>query len=99
MDTYPINITGSGDKVVLIGQADKRITVYNYTVLSDIDSVLIFKSGTRSMSGAMPILASGGWAPSGAHNLPVLQCSVGEDFIINVSNAADIDGHYMAAYV
>jgi hypothetical protein len=90
----------SGDNVIVAGSTypNKQIRVLSYTVLSDADVSLTWKSDTTGLSGAMPIAAKGGitatsnfLAPGGP--LGLFQTKSGEDLVLNLSGTANVGGH------
>lgn len=103
MKYIPINATSAGDNVVLAGSVYPNMCymVVSYTLLTDANVTITWKSDSTALSGPMPILASGGIATTsnflaGAIGSPIglfktLQSN--DDLILNLSGAANVGGH------
>jgi hypothetical protein len=103
MKYLSINATSVGDNVVLSASVYPNMCymVVSYTLLSDADVTITWKSGSTALSGGMPILASGGVSATsnflaGAIGSPIglfKTLQAGEDLILNLSGAANVGGH------
>ena len=91
----------SGDNVIVTGSdfPNQRIRVLAYTVLSDADVTIQWKSDSADISGPMPIAERGGvtctsnfLAPGGPMAL-MTTLNVGEDLVLNLGSAATVGGH------
>lgn len=103
MKYIPINATASGDNVVLAASVYPNMCymVVSYTLLTDANVTIKFKSDATDLTGPMPILASGGIATTsnflaGGTGSPIglfktLQAN--DDLILNLSGAANVGGH------
>lgn len=91
----------SGDNVIVTGSdfPNQRVRVLAYTVLSDADVTIQWKSDSTDISGPMPIAERGGLtctsnflAPGGPMAL-MTTLNVGEDLVLNLGSAATVGGH------
>jgi hypothetical protein len=93
-----ISAASSGSNEIVAAVAGKRIKVLAYTVISAGSVSMTWRSASTAISGAMPLAANGGAAPSGGSvsplgNMPLLQTEVGEALNINLSSAVGVYGH------
>lgn len=103
MKYLSINATASGDNVVLAGSVYPNMCymVVSYTLLSDANVTITWKSNSVALSGGMPILASGGIATTsnflaGAIGSPIglfKTLQTNDDLVLNLSGAANVGGH------
>jgi hypothetical protein len=103
MKYLPIYATASGDNVVLAGSVYPNMCfmVVSYTLLTDANVTIQWKSNSTALSGPMPILASGGVATtsnflSGGVGSPIglfKTVQSNDDLILNLSGAANVGGH------
>jgi hypothetical protein len=103
MKYIPINATSSGDNVVLAGSVYPNMCymVVSYTLLSDANVTITWKSNSTALSGPMPILASGGIATTSNFLAGAIGSPIGlfktlqgdDDLILNLSGAANVGGH------
>lgn len=103
MKYLPIYATASGNNVILAGSTypNRRVMVVAYTLLTDANVTIQWKSNATDLSGPMPILASGGVATtsnflSGGIGGPIglfQTVNGGDDLILNLSGAANVGGH------
>ena len=103
MQYLPISVNSAGDNVILAGSLfpNRRFMVLAYTLLTDANVTITWKSNSTAISGAMPILASGGISTtsnflSGGIGQPLglFQTVNGnDDLILNLSGAANVGGH------
>lgn len=97
--TQAINFTagGAGDSTVRAVAAGKKFIIFYLHLESSASIDMILKSGTTELTGVIAITGTQvyDFEASGA---PILKAAAsGDDFIINVSGAADVDGWaYMA---
>lgn len=93
-----ISASSSGDNTIVAAVTGKKIRVQNYTILAAGAVSITWKSGSTAISGAMPLAANGGMAPSAgtatATGLDgVLQTAGGEALVLNLSAAVAVGGH------
>ncbi len=98
-----INATSAGDNVILAGSVypNRRYMVLAYTILTDANTTVTWKSDATDVSGPMPLLASGGVSCTSnfltgsiGQPLGLLQTLNGnDDLILNLSGAATVGGH------
>ena len=98
-----IDLTSAGDNVIVSGSTypNRRIAILNYTILSDSDVTVQWKSGASDLSGPMTIAAKGGLAPTnsmifsvGGGPLALFQTlNGGDDLILDLSGNAVVGGH------
>lgn len=103
MKYLPIYATASGDNVILAGSVYPGMCymVVAYTLLTDANVTVTWKSDSTALSGPMPILASGGVATtsnflSGTVGSPIglfKTVATSDDLILNLSGAANVGGH------
>ena len=98
MKTAIIDISTSGNNVILSGIPGKRFRVYAYILFSSSQNYFIWKSGSTALSGQMHMPAGGNAAihlgdnwPAGG--MPVLQTATGEDLVLYMNNAQIGGGH------
>jgi hypothetical protein len=92
--TQPINFTagGAGDTTVRVVGPGKRFIIFYLHLEASATVDLIVKSGATPITGAIAITASQVYDFE-AGGAPVLSGSVvGDDLILNVSAATDVDG-------
>ena len=92
--TLAINFTagGAGDTTVRTVGAGKRFVIHYLHLEASASIDMIFKSGTTALSGAIAITATQTYDFEMGGE-PILKgAATGDDFIINVSGAADVDG-------
>jgi hypothetical protein len=94
-----INATASGDNTIVPAVPNKYIRVLAYTALTDANVTIKWKSNSTDISGPMPILASGGLAPSigqlgtaGYGTFGLCETEAGQALILNLSAAANVGG-------
>ena len=93
-----ISTSSSGDTTIVAAVTGKRIRVQNYTLIAAGDVSVTWKSGSTTISGAMPLTTNGGMAPSAgaatASGLDgVLETAGGEALVLNLSAAVLVAGH------
>ncbi len=94
-----IDASTSGDHTVVAAPpAGLKIRLQNYTLIAAGDVSVTWKSGSTEISGAMPLAANGGLAPSAGAETGtgldgVLQTAGGEALILNLSAAVAVGGH------
>lgn len=97
-----INAVGDGstDQTVVSAVPGMSIEVLQYTYTVSADASLTWKSNTTALSGAMPVLASGGVvsvsAPAGTFGgttLPLFKTAVGEALKLGISTVSTVGGH------
>ena len=94
-----IDASTTGDHTVVAAPAAwQKIRIMNYTIFAAGDVSVTWKSGSTEISGAMPIAANGGLAPSAGSSTAigpdgVLQCAGGEALVLNLSAPVAVGGH------
>lgn len=93
-----INLSSSGDSVVVSGVPNRRIRVVSYTLISDAAVTVTWKSGSTEISGPMSLAANGGMAPNSAGLSPagfvgLFETDFGTDLVIGLSSAVAVGGH------
>ena len=94
-----ISASSSGDNTVVAAVTGKKIRVLNYTAIAAGSVSITWKSGaSTSLSGAMPLAANGGAAPSaGAQTpigqIPLFETAQGEALVLGLSGAVLVAGH------
>lgn len=97
---HKLDITSTGDSIVVDAVPNKRIRVIQYTAISDSDCLVTFKSGnSKDLTGPMSFLAAGGVAASiTAGGIPgtgiygLFETDQGEPLVLN-NDAGNIGGH------
>lgn len=98
-----ISASSSGDNTVVSAVTGKKICVLNYTAIAAGSVSATWKSGaSTSLSGAMPLAANGGAAPSAGSSsplgqVPLFETAQGEELVLGLSSAVLVAGHL--AYV
>ena len=99
MKTAIIDVSTSGNTVILSGIPGQRFRVYAYILFSAANNYFIWKSGTTALSGQLHMSASSSAAihlgdnwPAGG--MPVLQTGVGEDLILYLHGSHVAGGHF-----
>src|SRR5258705_9059296 len=88
-----IDSAGAGDIIIIPGEANRTIRVYELFLVVDTDTLLTFKDGPAiDLSGSMSMLASGSIVFDYMGEHPWFTCSDGNDFIINLAPASGIRG-------
>lgn len=91
--TVSINLTSAGaDETIRVVGAGKRFLVHYLHLESSAGVDLIFKSGATPLSGAIAITGTQVYDFEMSGEPFLKGAAVGDDFIINVSAAADLDG-------
>lgn len=94
-----INASDAGDTPVVAAPAAwQKIRVQNYAIVAGGLVSVTWKSGSTEISGAMPLAANEGFAPSAGGpncNGPegVLETAGGEPLVLNLSDAVQVGGH------
>ena len=94
-----ISASSSGDNTIVSAVTNKKIKVLNYTAIAAGSVSATWKSGSSiSLSGAMPLAANGGAAPSaGVHTpaglVPLFETASGEALVLGLSSAVLVAGH------
>lgn len=93
-----LTITAGQTQTVVAGVAGQKITVLHFTLTTDTDTSISWKSGSNVISGPSPIGAQGGFAdgfvaPLIGDTLGLFETNAGEDLILYSSVAATIGGH------
>lgn len=98
-----IDVSAGGDNVVVLGNRfpNRRIMVISYSIISDADVTVKWKSNSTDLSGPMAIAAKGGITVTsnfvigaGGGPLGIFQTLNGEDdLVLNLSGAAAVGGH------
>jgi hypothetical protein len=94
-----ISASASGDNTIVAAATNgRKIRVQNYTFIAAGDVSVTWKSGSVAISGAMPLAANGGAAPSaGAATATgldgVLETVGGQALVLNLSAAILVAGH------
>ena len=95
----PINITNSGDNVIVGGGTDptSKIKVLGYTLISEGTVSVQWRSTSGLLTGAMPLIANtgvtagGGNAPGSMWLFETL--AAGEDLMLRLSAICGVRGH------
>ena len=94
-----IDASTTGDHTVVAAPAAwQKIRVQGYALIAAGEVAVTWKSGATEISGAMPIAANGGLAPSAGSSSAigpdgVLQCAGGEALVLNLSAPVAVGGH------
>lgn len=92
-NTLPIDTSTSGDNPLVSGVVGQRIVVTGYTLIARSPVDVRWKSDSNNKSGLLPLLASVGASP--AYNpRGAIICGVGEDLVLNLSDAIYVGGHF-----
>ena len=86
-----INFAAAGDNTVITGVTDKGIYVYKYFLVVAAATNLTFKDGATSLTGAIPLAANEAMVFT-FDTRPWYETTLGNDFIINNSNAVQVSG-------
>jgi len=94
----PINITTSGDNVLVPGISSRMLRVLSYVITSDTAMTITWKSGSTPLSGAMNIPANTAIVvpfgpPSPYGIVGNLQANYNDDLVINTSTNGNLTGH------
>jgi hypothetical protein len=81
----PINVSGSGAKTVIAGEAGKIIQVAGLYFQSNIATTLTIKTGSVAQTGAMNFVGGGGLNLPMVSGLTYFQCADGDDLVFYFS--------------
>lgn len=86
-----VSFSSSGNNIVVALNATKRINIHRIWLVVAGATNLIFKNGTISLSGAVP-MSTNGALTFDITGEPWFTASAGNDFIINSSDAVQVSG-------
>jgi hypothetical protein len=84
----PIDVTGTGAKVILAGVAGKTTRVHGFDLALTASSTVQWKCGTTNVTGVMSLTTY--FKPPSEE--PYFACAAGEDLSITVGTAVQIGG-------
>jgi hypothetical protein len=87
----PINLSASGDNIVIAGVSGQLIKVLQFLLVAGGATTLTLKSGASLISGPMS-LEAGGTLILPYSSVPIQTISAGDPFIINSSAAVSVGG-------
>lgn len=82
----------SGATTIVSSVANRKIRVLQYTCVADATCNATFRSNTTPITGTFPIAQNGGLAVPYCP-LGLFETAVGEALTVNITSAADLDGH------
>lgn len=94
-----VSISASGDNTIVAAVPGQKIVLLSYAIIAAGAVSVTWKSGaSTSLSGAMPLAANGGAAPSAGPLAPgaivgLMETAAGEALVINLSAAVAVGGH------
>ncbi len=87
-----ISVSSSGDNSLSIQVAGQIIKVLQIEYTGHGGVNVTMKSGSTALEGAMALLYGTGKVRNGTRSVPVFKCGIGEDLIVNLSQAVQVSG-------
>ena len=87
-----ISLDSAGTFTLQSAVSGKRLVVYSVTIVSDAAISITFKSGSTSITGAIPVAENGGFADSFGDGL--FEVAAGEDFDVTLTGTCPAVGGY-----
>lgn len=93
-----IDVSNAGANTVVTGVPTKKIRVLSYVIIAAGAVTAKWQSGTTDLSGAMPLAANGGAAPSISILAPgamigLFETAAGDSLVLNLGGAVNVSGH------
>jgi hypothetical protein len=89
----PVNISSSGDNIVVSGANGKVTRVYKLFIVATSSVTLTFKDGaSNSLSGPIALAANESLTLSFDNASPWFQTTAGNNFIINLGSGVQVSG-------
>lgn len=93
-----VSASSSGSNTVIAAVTNKRIRVLSYVIVAAGAVSVTWRSASTDISGAMPLAANGGAAPSAGQAVPAgligqFETAQGEALNMNLSAAVLVAGH------
>src|ERR1017187_311824 len=92
MLSTPINISASGDNVVIPGVAGSTYNIYGVYLLSASGVSVTVKNGASVKTGPLPLTAAAPFSMPLNIEVPYLTVDSGNGFILNLSGAVQVSG-------
>lgn len=94
-----IDVATIADHTIVAAKAGHSIRVKNYTIIAGGAVNVTWKSGTNAISGALPLVANSGAAPSAGGDGHILDTADGEALKLTLDAAVQVSGHLCYEYV
>lgn len=94
-----INVATAADHTIVAAKSGHSIRVKNYTIIAAGAVNVTWKSNTTALSGAMPLIANSGAAPSAGGDGHILDTADGEALKLTLDAAVQVSGHICYEYV
>lgn len=86
----PIEVSASGDTVIVTGETGKKIIVYSILIMAGAAVVAAWKSASTTVIGGCPLAANGGYHIESEYG--VMECNEGENLVLNLGGTVSVGG-------